>query len=75
VDGVDKAVTCLGDFDSLSGRIQRIRVTADVRGFDSGNASRDKTAMNSIEAGKFPETTFGSDRFRVRFRMIFDGIR
>ncbi len=61
VDGISKEASCFAKMDSVTHRIQMIRVFADVITFNSGNSSRDKNAMAAIDAAYYPQVTFQSD--------------
>jgi polyisoprenoid-binding protein YceI len=63
VKGVNKDIDCVVDLsaDTVS---SKIRVSADVLGFDSGNSSRDSHAMEAVESRKYPKVTFASESIK-----------
>lgn len=64
VDGVCKEVTCNVVVDSASDAILSVFISAPVTAFNSGNSSRDTTAMRAIESTKYPLVEFVSDTVR-----------
>lgn len=82
VDGVSKSVSCSVEVDSSVHRIIRVSVETEVKTFNSGNDTRDKTAMKAIEADKYPVVTFRSDSIMydsdttasVRGKLNFHGV-
>jgi len=61
VDGVSKEISCFAKIDSNTHKIKSVNVTAMVLMFNSGNSSRDKTAMEAIDAPTYPRVAFQSD--------------
>lgn len=59
VKGVNKDLDCTVDLspDTVT---SKIRVSADVLGFDSGNSNRDSHAMEVVEYRKYPKVSFVS---------------
>jgi polyisoprenoid-binding protein YceI len=59
VKGVAKDFDCQVDLseDTVS---SKIRVSAEVRNFDSGNSSRDSHALEAVQGLKYPRVTFES---------------
>jgi polyisoprenoid-binding protein YceI len=63
VKGVNRDLDCLVELsaDTVS---SKIRVSADVLEFDSGNSNRDSHAMEAVEYRKYPKVTFVSTSIR-----------
>ncbi|HUI29059.1 MAG TPA: YceI family protein [Candidatus Acidoferrales bacterium] len=61
VDGVSSEIFCSGQLDSISHKLKLINVSANVLSFNSGNSSRDKTAMNAVDAEHYSQVVFQSD--------------
>src|SRR4051812_12808692 len=59
VHAVNKDFECKVDL-SADTVTSKIRVSADVLKFDSGNSSRDSHAMEAVQSRKFPRVTFES---------------
>jgi polyisoprenoid-binding protein YceI len=82
VHGVSKDFQCTV---TISGDTSRVHVTvaAKVAAFSSGNSNRDSHAMEVLEALRYPEVTFESDKavpvgnrseYQVTGRLTFHGV-
>lgn len=80
VKGVTRDFLCVVELsgDTVS---SRIRVSAQVKTFESGNSNRDSHAMEAIHARKFPRVSFESDSvrqdgdgYRVSGKLTFHGV-
>lgn len=79
VNGVTRDFACTVELSDDTVTSQ-VRVSADVRTFDSGNPNRDDHAMEAIRARKHPRVAFASDSvrkaggiWRVHGRLTFAG--
>ncbi len=79
VKGVTRDLECAVDL-SADTVTSKIRVSADVLKFDSGNSNRDSHAMEVIEYRKYPKVTFAStsikpagDGYDVAGELTFHG--
>ncbi len=79
VHGVNKDFECKVDLspDTVT---SKIRVSADVLKFDTGNSSRDSHAMEAVQSRKYPRVTFEStaikpetDGYAVSGNLTFHG--
>jgi len=82
VDGISKHVTCHVYADAATHKLSSVSIAVNVNTFDSGNSSRDNTAMDAVDASHYPEVTFQSDTvvytsdstLQVTGRLTFHGI-
>lgn len=63
VNGITKEFACTVDLSEDTAS-SRVRVSADVKTFDSGNPNRDDHALEAIKARKHPQVVFASDSVR-----------
>jgi polyisoprenoid-binding protein YceI len=79
VHGTNKVLDCVVELspDTVS---SKIRVSADVLNFDSGNSNRDSHALETVEYRKYPKVSFAStsikpagDGYDVAGELTFHG--
>ena len=64
-DGINNKVYGLGVPDSKQESLDKLAILIYVRDFDSNNSGRDAHAMEILDAIKFPEIKFYSDKIKI----------
>lgn len=79
VNGITRDFACTVDL-SEDTAASTVRVSADVKSFDSGNPNRDDHALEAIQARRHPKVSFASDSarkegglWRVHGKLTFAG--
>ncbi len=61
VHGISKDVDCEVKYDSTTGKVTGVSVSADVLSFDSGNSNRDSHMGEVVDAIDYPDVEFQGD--------------